>query len=317
MDELSSYLGWKIDFAHPAGEPAYLHPGSVAWRIHKNPVAIGIGGVAAVLLEFADPRIRSGVWDHSIYKVDPIGRSRRTGVAAMVGVYGPRRAARRVIQGITNMHAKVAGQTPGGEAYRALDPELLDWVAATASFGFLTAYDRFVAPISDADKARFFREGEAVARLYGVQVTPKSSTEFLAMMRNLQHRFEPHPIVEEFLAIIQSGKAAPNIPRFLHRAVARGAVSILPPVVRQKLALGRAFDLTVLDHLALRAAGALADRVMDAKSAPCQASLRLGLPADFLYRRPAEQRRLLDRLALAEAREPSDSVNPGPAPRLQ
>ena len=31
-----------------------------------------------LLLEFADARIRSGVWDHSTYKADPIGRSRRT-----------------------------------------------------------------------------------------------------------------------------------------------------------------------------------------------------------------------------------------------
>jgi uncharacterized protein (DUF2236 family) len=310
MDEITSYLGWKIEFREPAGEPALLHPGSVAWRIHKNPVAIGIGGVAAVLLEFADPRIRSGVWDHSIYKVDPIGRSKRTGVAAMVGVYGPRSAARRVIQGITNMHAKVSGHTPGGEAYRALDPELLDWVAATASYGFLTAYDRFVAPLSDADKARFFREGEPVARLYGVQVTPKSSDEFLAMMRKLQHRFEPHPIVAEFLAIIQSGKAAPQVPRFLHRALARGAVSILPPVVREKLALGKAFDLTLLDRLALRAAAALAERSMDPASPPCQASLRLGLPGDFLYRRPAEQRRLLDRWTAAGERNPAEGLDP-------
>ena len=57
---------------------------------------------------------------------------RRTGMAAMVGVYGPKAAARRVIQGVTNMHARVAGRTPGGEAYKALDPELLDWVSATA-----------------------------------------------------------------------------------------------------------------------------------------------------------------------------------------
>lgn len=49
----------------------------------KNPIALAVGGVAAVLLEFADARIRSGVWDHSTYKVDPIGRSKRTGVAAM------------------------------------------------------------------------------------------------------------------------------------------------------------------------------------------------------------------------------------------
>ena len=54
-----SYLGWKIDFAGPRGEAAYLAPDSVHWRIYKNPVALGIGGVAAVLLEFADARIRS------------------------------------------------------------------------------------------------------------------------------------------------------------------------------------------------------------------------------------------------------------------
>lgn len=308
MDEMTSYLGWKIEFGQPAGEPAYLHPGSVAWRIHKNPVAMGVGGVAAVLLEFADPRIRSGVWDHSIYKMDPIGRSKRTGVAAMLGVYGPRSAARRVIQGITNMHAQVSGRTPGAEAYRALDPELLAWVGATAAYGFLTAYDRFVAPVSDADKARFYCEGEALIRLYGVQDVPKSSGEFLAMMQSLAHRFEPHPIVEEFLGIIQSGKAAPNVPRFLHRALARGAVSILPPVVRQKLALGKAFDITVLDRLALKAAGMLAERKMDPKSAPCQASLRLGLPVDFLYRRPAEQRRLLAQLALAGEQTPLENA---------
>jgi uncharacterized protein (DUF2236 family) len=308
MDEMTSYLGWKIEFGQPVGEPAYLHPGSVAWRIHKNPVAMGVGGVAAVLLEFADPRIRSGVWDHSIYKMDPIGRSKRTGVAAMLGVYGPRSAARRVIQGITNMHAQVSGRTPGGEAYRALDPELLAWVGATAAYGFLTAYDRFVAPVSDADKARFYSEGDSLIRLYGVQDVPKSSGEFLAMMESLAHRFEPHPIVEEFLGIIQSGKAAPNVPRFLHRALARGAVSILPPVVRQKLALGKAFDLTLFDRLALRAAGMLAERKMDPKSAPCQASLRLGLPVDFLYRRPAEQRRLLDQLALAGEQAPLENA---------
>ena len=79
MTAPASYLGWKIDFRHPTGEAAYVHPGSVQWRVFKNPIALGIGGVAAVLLEFADARIRSGVWDHSTYKSDPIGRSKRTG----------------------------------------------------------------------------------------------------------------------------------------------------------------------------------------------------------------------------------------------
>ncbi|WP_439814213.1 oxygenase MpaB family protein [Zavarzinia sp. CC-PAN008] len=300
MSEQKSYLGWRIDYATPVGEAALHHPASVQWRVFKNPVALGVGGVAAVLMEFADARIRSGVWDHSIYKTDPIGRSKRTGIAAMVGVYGPASAARRVIAGVTNMHAKVAGTTPGGEAYKALDPELLDWVSATAGFGFLNAYDRFVSPLSEADKDRFYREGEIVARLYGVQVCPRSQADFLAMMERLAPRFEPHPIVTEFLDIIQSGKAAPGIPRVLHRALARAAVSILPPLVRDRLELGRAFDLTLADRLMLKAAGALAERVADPRAPACQASVRLGLPANFLYRRPAEQQRLLDRAGLGQ-----------------
>jgi uncharacterized protein (DUF2236 family) len=289
----SSYLGWKIDYANPPGAPAYLEPSSVHWRVYKNPIALAVGGVAAVLLEFADARIRSGVWDHSTYKADPIGRSKRTGVAAMVGVYGPQTAARRVIQGVTNMHARVSGDTPKGEAYRALDPELLDWVSATAAYGFLNAYDRFVTPLSEAEKTQFYREAHPIARLYGVRSSPSSQADFMAMMEKLAPRFEPHPIVEEFLGIIQSGKAAPAAPKMLHRALARASVSLLPPMVRRKLALGRDYDLTLADGLALKAAGKLADRIAIKSSPPCQASVRLGLPYDFLYRGEAERKRLL------------------------
>ena len=302
MTEMTSYLGWKIDFSRPEGEPALLPPSSVQWRIYKNQVALGIGGVAAVLMEFADPRIRSGVWDHSTYKADPIGRSRRTGVAAMVGVYGPASAARRVIQGVTNMHARVGGETPRGVAYRAMDPELLDWVSATAAYGFLNAYDRFVSPLTPAEKSRFFTEGEAVARLYGARNSPRSNADFEAMMAGLADGFEPHPIVEEFLGIIQSGKAAPAVPRFLHRALARASVSILPAQIRDRLRLGAAYDLTAGDRLALKLAAAVAERRFDARSPPCQASVRLGLPADFLYRPPSHQARLLEAATpLAEA----------------
>ena len=271
-----------FDYSQPAGAAALLHPGSVAWRIYKNQIALAIGGVAAVLMEFADPRIRSGVWDHSIYPVDPIGRSQRTGHAAMIGVYGPAEAARRVIAGVGRMHAKVSGQTPGGIPYAATDPELVDWVSATAAYGFLTAYHTFVAPVSEADQNRFFREGEAVAVLYGVQNKPNCLADFFAMMENLAPGFEPHPINREFLDIIQSGKAAPNVPRFLHRALARAAVSILPPLVRERLELGREYDLSLIDRAAVKLVARMAERKHDPASPPAQASTRLGLPSDFL-----------------------------------
>jgi uncharacterized protein (DUF2236 family) len=283
----------EIDFLNPPGEAALTAPDSLQWRVFRNTVALGVGGVAAVLLEFADARIRSGVWDHSVYPVDPIGRSRRTGAAAMVGVYGPASAARRVIAGVNRLHSKVSGVTPGGRAYKALEPELLDWVSATAGFGFMKAYDRFVRPLSAAEQTRFFEEGGEIGKLYGVRRSVRSEADFLDMMNALAPDFEPHPINLEFLNIIASGKAAPTIPKFLHRALARGAVSILPTMVRERLELGREWDLTPLDDAALRLLGRISDRVKDRKSPAWQAAVRLGLPGDFSWRSPEDQARIL------------------------
>jgi uncharacterized protein (DUF2236 family) len=130
-----------------------------------------------------------------------------------------------------------------------------------------------------------------------VKYSPSSQADFMAMMDKLLPRFEPHPIVGEFLDIIQSGQAAPHAPKFLHKALARASVSLLPPSVREKLALGREYDLTTVDRLALKAAGQLAEKVAVRSSPPSQASVRLGLPYDFLYRSRAEQKRLLEERA--------------------
>src|SRR5690606_17697375 len=75
------------DFTRPAGEPALSSPGSVSWTVFGNPVSLFIGGITAVLLELAEPKVRSGVWDHTSFRTDPLKRMRRTGLAAMVTVY--------------------------------------------------------------------------------------------------------------------------------------------------------------------------------------------------------------------------------------
>jgi uncharacterized protein (DUF2236 family) len=45
----------NVDFRIPVGEPALVPADSVSWRVFKNPVALFVGGVAAVLLELAEP----------------------------------------------------------------------------------------------------------------------------------------------------------------------------------------------------------------------------------------------------------------------
>ena len=80
----------SFDFLTPPGEAALCAPDSISWRVFKNPVALAVGGVAAVLLEFADPRVRDGVWQNSSFPTDPLLRMQRTGRAAMATVYGAR-----------------------------------------------------------------------------------------------------------------------------------------------------------------------------------------------------------------------------------
>ena len=64
--------GPYLDFSQPAGEAALVSPNSVSWRVFKNPLSLFIGGVTAVIMELAEPRVRTGVWEHTSFRVDPI-----------------------------------------------------------------------------------------------------------------------------------------------------------------------------------------------------------------------------------------------------
>src|SRR5271168_2752074 len=134
----------SVDFSRPTGEAALASPDSVSWRVFKNPLSLFIGGVTAVIMELAEPRVRTGVWERTTFRVDPVRRLRRTGLAAMVTIYGPRSMAEAMIARVRQMHDTVAGATPSGEAYCANEPELLNWVQGTAAYGFLQAYHSYV-----------------------------------------------------------------------------------------------------------------------------------------------------------------------------
>ncbi|MGN6551763.1 MAG: oxygenase MpaB family protein, partial [Pararhizobium sp.] len=96
--------GREIDFSEPRGEPALAAPESLSWIIFKNPISLFIGGVAGVLLELAEPQVRDGVWQHTSFRSDPLQRLKRTGLAAMITVYGPRSTAEAMIAGVRRLH---------------------------------------------------------------------------------------------------------------------------------------------------------------------------------------------------------------------
>lgn len=273
-----------VDFAVPPGEPALVGADSVSWRIFKNPVALFIGGVAAVLLELAHPRVRTGVWDHSSFRKDPVRRLRRTGLAAMVTVYGARSRAETMIAGVVRRHDAVEGQTPDGTAYRANDPELLDWVQATAGFGFSEAYHLYVRPLSRQERDRFYAEGAPAARRYGSAGAPGSTAEMDALFAATAPQLEASPIIFEFLDIMRNAPILPAMLRPLQRMLIRAAVATTPDWFRAQLALDAPHRLGPGEARVVKLACRLADRVLLRSSPAVQACHRLGLPDDHLYR---------------------------------
>jgi uncharacterized protein (DUF2236 family) len=274
-----------VDFSQPAGEPALLAPDSVSWRVFKNPVSLFVGGITAVLLELAEPRVRTGVWEHSSFRDTPLARMRRTGLAAMVTVYGARSVAERRIAGVTRMHSRVSGVTPEGQPYRALEPELMDWVQATASFGFLQAYHHLVHPLAPAQRDAFYAESRASARLYGATGSPLSEAGQRALFGRMEPLLRAHPIIDEFLAIMHATPTLPAPIRPLQPVCIRAAIALLPPNIAALLGLPEDGGLGVWEARGLRAAARMAEHLALPGLPAVQACQRLGLPPNYLYRR--------------------------------
>jgi uncharacterized protein (DUF2236 family) len=275
--------GRKIDFAQPPGEEALVPPDSVSWRIFKNPIALFVGGVAAVILELAEPSVRTGVWEHSTFRSDPLGRLRRTGLAAMVTVYGARSVTEPMIARVVRMHAEVAGKTASGVAYSANDPRLLTWVHATAAFGFAEAYSRYVNPLSRVEVDALYREGAPASRLYGAPDAPRSDIELKALFDSMRGRLESSPVIFRFLQIMRETPALPQPLFWMQPILVRAAVEMIPDWMREGLGLTENYGLRRQDRWIARLAGALANRIVLRESPAVQSCLRVGLPVTYLY----------------------------------
>lgn len=285
--KLSQPKGMTFDFSTPQGEPALVPADSVSWQVFKNPVTVLIGGITAVLLELAEPHVRDGVWQHSSFRTDALTRMQRTGLAAMITVYGAASRAAAMIEGVNRRHGSVTGLTAEGKPYRADDPILLDWVQATAAFGFMEAYHRYARPLSDDARNRFLTEGKAAARLYGASNAPVSVSEMNMLFDVMRSRLVKTEVVFEFLDIVGKVPALPAALRPFQKLLITAAVELLPGWVRDRLGLRQSWSLTPMQRAMVKAAAFGAERIMLPSSAPVQACRRLGLADTYLYsRRP-------------------------------
>jgi uncharacterized protein (DUF2236 family) len=274
---------FSTDFLQPAGEAALVSPNSVSWRVFKNPLSLFIGGIAAVIMELAEPRVRTGVWERTMFRIDPIGRLQRTGLATMVTIYGARSTAEAMIARVRRMHDKIVGLTPAGKAYRANDPELLNWVQGTAAYGFLQAYHSYVRPLSELERDRYYAEATLAASLYGASA-PTSEVALEMRFEAIANQLEHSEILFEFLAIMRSAPILPLPLRPLQPLLIRAAIDLTPHWLRKIVGLTD-HGLNALEAGLVAQIGALADCLVLESNPAVQACRRMGLSANYLYSR--------------------------------
>lgn len=154
-------------------EAGFFGPDSLVWRISREPVLL-LFGMRALLLQIAHPSVAQAVADHSNYRTDPLGRGIRTFKAVYAMIFGSRKNAIDAALAVHAVHARVYGTVkdplPSGldTQYDANQPEALLWVAATLLDSTVQAYELCIAPLSSADKERFYQESKRFGQLFGV-----------------------------------------------------------------------------------------------------------------------------------------------------
>lgn len=160
------------------GDAGLFGPGSAAWKVHGDFTTMMVGGVAALLMQMLHPGALAGVWDHSNFRKDMLGRLRRTAQFIAGTTYGSTDQAERLIARVRSIHDRVHGVLPDGARYSANDPDLLTWVHVAEVSSFLRAYLRYRdAAFSPTDQDRYLSESATIAQRLGATDVPTTRAE--------------------------------------------------------------------------------------------------------------------------------------------
>src|SRR4051812_21060917 len=212
-------------------------PASQAWRLDREAMLLLGAGPRALLLQVAHPSVAAGVADHSDFRADPWRRLDGTLRSYLRIIYGSTAAARAEIRRLNTLHRGIVGA-----GYAARDPDLSLWVHATLVDSTVVAYDRWLAPLSRAEQARFYAETVPLGRAFGVP-PDRLPADLEAFERYLDRQLDPggpirpNDTARELAAVI----LRPPLPGALGRLPVPPeayawtlwpAVGLLPPRVR-------------------------------------------------------------------------------------
>lgn len=166
---------------------------SMLRRVHREQV-VAFSGARALLMQAAHPVAFAGFFAHTGALDDPYARLHRTAQVMDTIAFGSRAAADRATRRVRAMHARVrgelpapAGRFPAGTPYAADDPELLLWVLACLVDSALVVFQRYVRPLSAAEREAYWQDWRVVGRLFGLRPRemPATAADFEAYMEEM------------------------------------------------------------------------------------------------------------------------------------
>lgn len=213
-------------------DAGFFGPGSVAWRIHRDP-SYGIGGIASLFHEALQPVAMAAVDQHSDFSHNAWTRTNRTTEYMFTVVFGSRASAEAAAVRVRRIHERIRGLDPWtGKLYAADDPDLLLWVHCVGVDYSIRAYDAYAHRLDDPDKDRFIREMKASARLVGLdeERTPSSTAELRDYLATIPVELSP-PAAAFFKAFLKARMPVTMRGVWLVHLV--GMVALLPREARQ------------------------------------------------------------------------------------
>ncbi|WP_062385071.1 oxygenase MpaB family protein [Pseudomonas abietaniphila] len=219
----------QLDIENPKGDPGLFGPQAVCWQVHGDFPSMLIGGICALMLQMLHPRVLAGVWDHSNFRDDMLGRLRRTGQFISGTTFGSTHDANWLIDKVRNIHSQISGIAPDGSRYSADDPQLLTWVHVAEVSSFMAAHLRYLNPALPLDEQdRYYAETALVAERLGARDVPRSTHAIAQYLERMRPQLMCDERTREVLRILQGAPAPSRMARPMGSLMMQAGIELLP-----------------------------------------------------------------------------------------
>ncbi|MFG6668523.1 oxygenase MpaB family protein [Halomonas sp. HNIBRBA4712] len=228
----------RLGAARADENPGPFPEGGLVRRIHGDFTPMMCGGISALLLQMLHPLALAGVWDHSNFRHDMVGRLRRTSDFIATTSFADFAQAEEAIARVRRVHAKVRGHAAGGQPYAADDPALLTWVHVAEMSRFLAGHLRYRNPqLGPAEQDRYFFETACIAEALGAQDVPDSRDAVAAYLEAKRAELVIDERTRDVVQVLLSAPPRHPVLRPAGALFMRAGIDLLPEWAAEMLGL--------------------------------------------------------------------------------